>query len=211
MKTIKGILLNLALLAGLFTVVGFAIAKASAMMINALLVVKAQKAISRHSPMKRTWPVLFGLLLLAVPTLVQAQVFTWTTNADNTITISGYSGSGGAVVIPVTTNGLAVTIIGHGAFSEVFGNAGGSLITDITIPFGVTSIESNAFQMCDNLSSVAIPGSVTNIGHEAFFGCFSLASLTIPGSVANIGDVAFGWLLKPDKRHHRQWCQQHRG
>ncbi|MGA2541103.1 MAG: leucine-rich repeat domain-containing protein, partial [Verrucomicrobiota bacterium] len=113
------------------------------------------------------------------------------TNADNTITITQYTGAGGPVAIPATTNGLTVTVIGHGAFSDVFGNSGGSLITDVTIPFGVASIESNAFQMCDNLSSVAIPGSVTNIGYGAFLECASLASLTIPGSVSSIGGAAF--------------------
>src|ERR1017187_546571 len=38
-----------------------------------------------------------GLLLFAP--LAQAQ-FTWTTNADNTITITGYTGSGGDVAMP---------------------------------------------------------------------------------------------------------------
>jgi len=140
--------------------------------------------------MKNAWPILLGSLVLAAPAAVQAQ-FTISTNADNTITITQYTGAGGPVAIPATTNGLTVTVIGHGAFSEVFGNSGGSLITDVTIPFGVASIESNAFQMCDNLSSVAIPGSVTNIGYDAFNECYSLATLTIPGSVSSIGGSAF--------------------
>jgi Integrase core domain len=39
------------------------------------------------------------------------------TNDDNTITITGYTGSDGAVVIPDTTNGYPVTSIGDGAFA----------------------------------------------------------------------------------------------
>ena len=49
------------------------------------------------------------LLLLAAPTAVQAQ-FSYIINADNTVTITGLTaGSGGAVTIPATTNGLRVT------------------------------------------------------------------------------------------------------
>ena len=56
-----------------------------------------------------------GLFLLALPVVVQAQ-FTYTTN-NNTITITGYTGPGGAVTIPSTINGLPVTSIGLGAFA----------------------------------------------------------------------------------------------
>ena len=47
------------------------------------------------------------LMLLALPAPVQAQ-FNYTTN-NGTITITGYTGSGGAVTIPSTINGLPVT------------------------------------------------------------------------------------------------------
>jgi hypothetical protein len=56
------------------------------------------------------------LLLLTLPAVVQAQDYTYTTNADNTITIAGYTGSGGDVTIPDTINGLPVTCIGTNAF-----------------------------------------------------------------------------------------------
>ena len=54
------------------------------------------------------------LLLLALPEAVQAQ-FTFTTN-NGAITITGYTGPGGAVDIPSTIIGLPVTSIGNGAF-----------------------------------------------------------------------------------------------
>ena len=47
--------------------------------------------------------LILALAWLALPTLVQAQ-FTYTTN-NGAITITGYTGSGGAVVIPATING----------------------------------------------------------------------------------------------------------
>jgi hypothetical protein len=71
-----------------------------------------------------------AFLLLAVPP-AQAQL-TWTTNADNTVTITAYTGSGGDVVIPSTITGLAVTSIGDSAFAN-------SVVTNVTIPGSVTS------------------------------------------------------------------------
>ena len=70
------------------------------------------------------------LLLLTLPPRVQAQ-FNYTTN-NGTITITGYTGSGGAVTIPDripdTTNGLPVTSIGSSAFFDC------TSLTSVTIP-----------------------------------------------------------------------------
>ena len=65
-------------------------------------------------------------------------------------------------------------------------------LTNVTIPYGVTSIGDGAFENC-GLRSVTIPASVTSIGAGAFAedaigGPWSLTSVTIPGSVTNIGD-----------------------
>ena len=49
---------------------------------------------------------------------------------------------------------------------------------DITIPDGVTTIASNAFSGCSNLTSVTIPDSITSIENKAFEGCNSLTSVT---------------------------------
>ena len=49
---------------------------------------------------------------------------------------------------------------------------------DITIPDGVTTITSNAFNGCNNLTSVTNPDSITSIENKAFEGCNSLTSVT---------------------------------
>jgi hypothetical protein len=122
-------------------------------------------------------------LLLTLPAPAHAQ-FTCTTNSG-TITITGYMGPGGAVVIPSTTNGLPVTSIGDYAFNLL------ASLTSITIPSSVTNVGDGAFAYCSNLTSIAIPSSVAAIGNFEFQGCTSLASIAIPGSVSGIGEFAF--------------------
>ncbi len=102
-----------------------------------------------------------------------------------TVTITGYTGSGGVITIPSTINGEPVTAIGNSAFY------GCSSLTSLTIPNSVTSLGTNAFQSCTGLTDVTIPGSITSIGYYVFAGCSNLTNLTIPGSVTTIGAAAF--------------------
>ena len=117
---------------------------------------------------------LIGALLL--PAAVQAQ-FVFTTNDDNTITITGYTagytGPDIYVVIPDTTNGYPVTGIGDAAFYGCIKLAG------ITIPDSITNIGSGAFNSCLSLTNVTIPASVISIGDYAFFYCTNLLAITV--------------------------------
>ena len=90
--------------------------------------------------------------------------FVFTTNADNTLTITGYIGQGGAVTIPSTIYNLPVTSIGVEAFFY-------SSLTSVTIPNSVTSIEEEAFIMSAGLTNVTIGANVASIGDYAFYGC----------------------------------------
>ncbi len=123
------------------------------------------------------------LLLLAPTGVVQAQ-FSCTTN-NGAITITGYTGPGGALTIPSAVNGLPVTSIGQYAFSSC------TSLTSVTIPKSVTSMGDWAFYYCTSLTSVTIPSSVTSIGEGAFYDCASLTKITIPKSVTRIGNEAF--------------------
>ena len=133
--------------------------------------------------MKRTLILICLLYAVTLPVLVQAQ-FTFTTNADNTLTITGYTGSNSVIVIPSTTNGYPITSIGEAAFDS-------PNLTSVTIPNSITSIGDYAFWACINLASLALPGSITNIGAGAFSSCWSLTNVEIPASVTSIGNSPF--------------------
>jgi RHS repeat-associated protein len=144
--------------------------------------------------MKTKTPIslLLLLLLVVLPTAVQALDYNYTIITpwdppNSTITITKYTGAGGAVVIPSTIAGFPVTRIGDYAFDSC------STLTSITIPDGVVTIGTRAFLFCNNLLAVTIPNSVTTIGDRAFYGCTKLANVTIPDGVKVILSGLFAY------------------
>jgi hypothetical protein len=147
-------------------------------------------------------------LVVILPAVGRAQ-FNYTTQ-NGGVTITGYTGPGGAVVIPATINSLPVTSIGDSAFdfaTNVTSVTMPDSITNIaeyafydclalaavTIPNSVISIGGSAFAYCDSLTVAAIPTNVTSIADYAFFSCGSLTNVAIPGGVTSIGDSAFAY------------------
>jgi len=129
---------------------------------------------------------LLGTMLLTSPAIVQAQ-FTFTTNADNTITITSYTGSNGVVMIPGTIADLPVTSIGDWAFYA-------TSVTNVLIPDTVTNIGDGAFFDCESLTNVTLGSSVTNIGDWTFAFCTSLTSVCGRGNAPSLegGNVFYG-------------------
>ena len=122
------------------------------------------------------------LALLMTPAVAPAQ-FTFITN-NGAITITKYTGSGGNVIIPSTTNSFPVTSIGYTAFYDC------DNLTSATIPNSVTSIGEEAFEECYNLTNVTIGNSVTNIGNSAFYFCFSLTSIMVDTNNPSYSSIA---------------------
>jgi hypothetical protein len=127
------------------------------------------------------------------------------------VTIEGYVGPVGPVVIPSTIYGWTVVAIDDYAFNGYYSSPN---VTRITIPDtvtrigyrsfwecttltnvvmgnGVVSMGDEEFEDCNNLVSVTLSTNLANIGSWAFYPCSGLTSITIPNSVTNIGDEAF--------------------
>ncbi len=145
-----------------------------------------------------------SLLLSAFTSAAHAQTtadgFTYTADNDQ-ITITGYSGIGGAVTIPGTINvsgkKLPVTSIGNHAFHYY-------KLTSVTIPASVTSIGEGAFSGCHHLTSITVhpanPAYASSADGILFdkskttliqFPACKSGSYMIPAGVTSIGTRAF--------------------
>ena len=67
----------------------------------------------------------------------------------------------------------SVTTIGEYAFAV-------SGLTNVTLPDGLQTIGTSAFNNCEALTSITLPNSLTTIGERAFQGCTALTSVTLP-------------------------------
>lgn len=65
------------------------------------------------------------------------------------------------------------------------------LLTTVTLPKELESIETSAFRNCGNLVSITIPDTVKTIGDSAFYNCSSLTSASISAAVETLGESAF--------------------
>ena len=136
---------------------------------------------TKSTTLKNTLFALLGFILLSTPLAATAQQsgdFTYTSDGS-AITITGYTGPGGAVTIPATIAGLPVTCIRDGAFQYK------SSLTSTTIQNGVASIGDSAFAHCTSLTDVRIPGSVTSFGGGPFYDCTSLIAITVEAANAS--------------------------
>jgi VCBS repeat-containing protein len=139
--------------------------------------------------------------------LLQSGDFTYT-SSGTAITITGYTGTGGAVVIPDTIIGLPIIAFGNNAFANkitmtsvilpssvttigTFAFIGCSGLTSINIPTSVTRIMDGSFAYCSGLTSIIIPDSVTSLVNAAFIDCTGLTSVTIGSGVNTIGNNVF--------------------
>lgn len=146
------------------------------------------------APTTRLGLIAAGLIFfLALPQLRAATTSDGFVYADNgtTITIVGYTGSGGNITIPSAINATLtnepVTAIGPDAFDNC------TKLASVTLPTSVTSIGDKAFSGCTSLTSVAIPLSVTSIGIAPFEGCSQLAQINV--DAANPDFVSAGGVL----------------
>jgi len=107
---------------------------------------------------------MLALGLLATVADLQAGDFKYSSEG-NSVTITGYTGTGGVVNIPDAIDGVPVT-----------------------------RIESRSFVSCNRMTRVVIPDSVTYIGDQAFLGCKGLTTILVGplnSTYASIDGVLF--------------------
>ena len=64
-------------------------------------------------------------------------------------------------------------------------------LKEVTIPEGITTIQSNAFSDCTKLEKIALPESLEKIGSYAFSNCTSLKQITLPGGLKELEGGVF--------------------
>lgn len=97
----------------------------------------------------RSFAIIVLLFLATFPSVLQAQ-FTYIITTNLTVTITGYTGAGGPVIVPSTLTGFPVTIV-----------------------------QSQTFQYNGNITDVLIPNTVSNLGSRAFLACWSLVAINV--------------------------------
>ena len=113
-----------------------------------------------------------------------------TTNGVTELALQEDGNIGTQTIVWDSTQGTIDQVIG--AIPDIWKQNGGTL-KQLQIGSSCTSIGSNAFYYCSNLTgSLTIGNSVTSIGSRAFYQCENLTgSLVIPDSVTGIGNNAF--------------------
>lgn len=105
-------------------------------------------------------------------------------------TLIAYQGEASAVTVPD-----GVIVIGERAFSPnwtyEFRDSMATILTGVTLPASVKTIEYSAFEGCENLVTINLPEGLTYIGEYAFSCCYSLTDVLIPTRVKYIGWHAF--------------------
>ena len=86
----------------------------------------------------------------------------------------------------VMADGICLSSIGEGAFTDCSGMTG-----HLTLSDEITSIAADTFRGCAGLTGVTFPETLTEIGDGAFLGCTGLSSVTLPESLTTIGAGAF--------------------
>ena len=123
---------------------------------------------------------------------------------DIRLTDAGYWYYGGAmqgtcgenVSWALNENSGLLTISGSGAMQDYSSPSGVpwygfSLIRNVTIASGVTSVGDYAFYECSELTGISIPNSVTDIGYGAFYDCASLSDVYYGGTESEKERISF--------------------
>ena len=123
-----------------------------------------------------------------VSTTIQDNQIWYTTNSGGTVSPQNMPSVESNIYVNgkgIITFSQKLTTIETRAFEKCE-----NLVT-VTLPDCIENIAAEAFNECNSLTKINIPKSTSEIGQEAFCKCLSLKSITIPSSVDAIGYCAF--------------------
>ena len=103
-------------------------------------------------------------------------------------TVTSIGNSAFANTYSLTSMTIPDNVVSFG--NEVFRNSG---VSDVTLGNGISSIGSNTFNYCDNLTTVTLGNGITSIGEQAFMWCENLISINIPATLTSLAKNAFAY------------------
>ncbi len=141
--------------------------------------------------------VLSVTMLIAVLCIAPATAAAETTDdgltytiANEEVTITGYTGAGGAVIIPAEIGGKPVAAIADMAFAAA-ANPAAANMTSITVPDSVKTMGTAVFNGCAQLVSITLPDAVSIPVTGNMFRGTAITTIKIPSGMENIGNFCF--------------------
>lgn len=104
---------------------------------------------------------------------------------DTTAVLTGYTGSGGDIVLPTTIEGFPLVSVEDYAFMNQ------TNVVSVTIPPAVTYVGDYAFASCSGLKNITLSEALTYVGEGAFNQCSSMTNIALPDRVASVGNGVF--------------------
>ena len=121
--------------------------------------------------------LVFSVSAFAADTEYTYGDFKYTVLEDETVEITGYTGSDTAISIPDEIDGKAVSAIGEYAFNSDF------VIKSLYVPDSVVDLGDGAFSGMLALETIRLSENLTYLPVSAFSGCRNLKSVAVPDSV----------------------------
>lgn len=141
--------------------------------------------------------VLSVTMLIAVLCVAPATAAAETTDdgltytiANDEVTITGYTGAGGAVVIPAEIEGKPVSEVAGGAFAVAL-NAAAANITSVVVPDSVKTMGNGVFNGCTQLASITLPDKIAIESSNNMFRGTAITSIKIPSGMTAFGAFCF--------------------
>ncbi len=114
-------------------------------------------------------------------------VYEYTTNTDDTLTITKYTGSKTEVVIPSKIDGKTVTALGDVKNYMFKSNS----VTSVKIPDSVITLKSYVFEMCTNIKKFIVGNGVKTIENNVFH-YFSSVNIYYNGTLDEWNSISIG-------------------